>query len=86
MDQLIPKDVATALKLIEKEVMRARAKEHPFCSAHDGYAHIQEDVDALWDATKATPRSWTLLLTVAVRIAATAVRYTIDVTDVEAQK
>ena len=83
MDQLIPKDVTAALKLIEQEVIRARAHEHRMCSAHDGYAHLLEDVDALWTSTKATPRSWKQLRMDAVHIAATAVRFILDITDVD---
>ena len=81
MAQLIPRDVTKALKLIEQAVLRERAKQHRLCSAHDGYAHLLEDVDALWDATKATPRSWTDLQRDAVQIAATAVRFILDITE-----
>jgi hypothetical protein len=86
MDQLIPKDVVAALKLIEREVMRARAKEHRILSPHDGYAHLIEGLDGLWVSAKATPRVWTHLRSDAVQIAATAVRFILDITDVDDER
>lgn len=83
MDQLIPKDVATALKLVEQAVARDRGHEHRLCSVHDGYAHILEELDALWRSTTATQRNWTQLRMDAVQVAATAVRFILDITDVD---
>ncbi len=86
MDQLVPKDVTAALKLVEHQVLLARVKEHRLCSVHDGYAKILEDLDALWSSTKATPRSWTQLRLDAVQIAATAVRFILDITHVDDER
>lgn len=86
MEQLVPKDVTKALRLIEQEVMRARAKEHPIRSPHDGYAHFVECLDEFWASTKAKPRVWADLREDAVQIAATAVRFILDITDVDDER
>ncbi len=83
MDPLIPKDVSAALKLIEQEVIRARAKFKPFYSAHEGYAVILEEVDELWAEVMLKQRNWTRLREEAIQVAAMAVRFITDITNVD---
>ena len=66
-----------AFSVVKKELARARAKFPAYNSAHEGYAVILEELDELWDEVKHN-RS-TLYEAEAAQVAATAIRFLIDV-------
>lgn len=71
--------VANILSKISAEVARATAKHPSMCSAHHGYAVIKEELDELWDEIKADRGTFDSARKEAIQIAATAVRYLLDV-------
>lgn len=46
-----------ALEKIHEEYVRSMNKFGNFCSAHEGYAILLEEVDELWDEIKKRPNS-----------------------------
>jgi hypothetical protein len=77
MDELIA--------MILDEVTRARYLYPRFNSGHEGFAVIREEVDELWDEVKASKglRQSELAGAEAVQIAAMAIRFALDLCDVD---
>ena len=86
MNQLIPKDVTAALKLVERQTMAMRDGQRPLQSVHEGYAYMVDFVDDFFAAVKAHPRNWTKLRVEAVNVAALAVRFVVDITGVDDER
>jgi len=63
-----------ALKLIAKELTRARTKFANFHNAHEGYAVIKEELDELWDDIKSNRNP----TKEAVQVGAMALRFLVD--------
>ena len=63
-----------ALKLIAKELTRARANFDNFHNAHEGYAVIKEELDELWDDVKSNRNP----TKEAIQVGAMALRFLVD--------
>jgi len=63
------------------EVGRAMDHHPPYHSAHEGYAVIKEELDELWEEVrkKARNRSAKRLREEAIQVAATAIRFALEV-------
>ena len=72
-----PSDQAECVRLVLRELERARAKFPAFNSAHEGYAVILEELDEMWDEIKRndTERA----RDECVQVAAMALRFLCDV-------
>lgn len=68
---------------VAKELSRAESKFDPYNSAHEGYAVIKEEVDELWEEVKKKEkkRSRSKMRKEAIQIAATALRFVLNVTE-----
>lgn len=66
------------------EVNRATIKYPPYHSAHEGYAVVKEELDELWDLIrkfKGTKPVTKEMRGEAVQVAATAVRFILDLSE-----
>lgn len=70
--------VRNILDDVAAEVDRAIEKHPSMMSTHHGYAVIQEEVDELWDLIKRDRGRFERAREEALQIAATAVRYILD--------
>lgn len=71
-------DVDFVLKKVREEIERAFLGHRPYNSAHEAWAVIREEVDELWDEVKANNGYTPNAFTEAEQVAATAVRYIVD--------
>ena len=71
--------------LVSAEVARARTLYPSFHSGHEGYAVIREELDELWDEVKASKGLMQSELAglEAVQVAAMALRFALDLCDVQ---
>jgi len=76
----------TALDMVRTEVERATRLYPALNSGHEGYAVIREELDELWDEVKksktSVPQSNAACVE-ALQVAAMAVRFALDLCDVE---
>lgn len=68
-----------AMVMVENEINHAVMKHTPMLSPHDGVAKIREEWDELWDEIKTQEPDGDKMLVEASQIAATAVRFMVDV-------
>ncbi|KKM92742.1 hypothetical protein LCGC14_1215380 [marine sediment metagenome] len=68
--------------LVSAELLGAEAANPPYVTPHQGYAVILEELDELWDEVKVKRenRSIDRMRREAVQVAATAMRFAIDLT------
>lgn len=71
-------DVDVILSHVRDEVERAIRKHGPYASAHEAWAVLREEVDELWDEVKADAGYTRAAFAEAHQVAATAVRYVLD--------
>lgn len=73
------------LDSVSVEVIRARQRYPAFHSGHEGYAVIREELDELWDEVKASNglRQSEAAGAEAVQVAAMAIRFALDLCDLE---
>lgn len=71
----------TAMKLVLDELDRVLENHDTWVGPHMGYAIILEELDELWDEVKADNGTSHRGATEAVQVAATALRYLIDLCD-----
>jgi len=74
-------NIEIALALVRAEVLRAEAKWPPMHSPHEGHSVIREELEELWDHVKNDTGTSTAALKEAVQVACTAVRYIVDLCD-----
>ena len=79
--EMSKKDVIFADVLAE--VYRAEQHFPPMRSAHEGWAILREEVDELWEEVKDKGRSRVRMRSEAIQVAAMAVRFVLDVCEVE---
>jgi hypothetical protein len=72
------------LAITGNELMKARAKFPPFNSPHEGKAVIEEELDELWEHVKANTGTGSEAFWEAIQVAAMALRYAYDLSDVSA--
>jgi hypothetical protein len=75
--------LASVLLRVAAEVTRVAAIHAPYHSAHEGYAVIAEELDELWDEVKRREKDPARMGAEAVQVAATAIRFLIDVCGVD---
>ena len=74
-------DVDFVLSKVRAEIERAMRKHRRYASAHEAWAVIREEVDELWDEVKADNGYAADAFKEAEQVAATAVRYIVDLAD-----
>lgn len=74
-------ELSQAISLTTRAVENA-IKQHPnkFYDYHQGYAIIKEELDELWDAIKDKNSTQNDILTEALHVAATTLRFITDLT------
>jgi hypothetical protein len=72
-------------KLVLLELESAERKHPPFPTAHHGYAVMLEELDELWELVKQDRGCDGHAVTEAIQIAATAMRYVINLSTLEEQ-
>lgn len=75
--------LAQALRAIILEYNRADSEFPPYNSYHEGYAVLKEEVDELWDEIKHNPRNTDNVRNEATQCAAVALRFLVDLCDIE---
>ena len=76
-------NVARALREIEFEAALARGVWPAFNSMHEGYSVILEELDELWDEIKTKPRDSAAVRAEAIQVGAMALRFLVDLCEVE---
>lgn len=64
---------------VKKEVAKAAKQHPPYNSPHEGHSVIREELDELWDHVRADTGRSGAARKEAIQIAATAIRYAMDV-------
>lgn len=72
-----------AMNLVRDELRRATEAFHEFASPHEGWAIIEEEMDEFWDEIKAGRGQSVRGCEEAVQVAAMAVRFLVDLVDLE---
>lgn len=75
------KRLQRAMLQVTEELDRAREKNAPMHSAHEGWAVIREELDELWDEVKKRKIEPELLRTEAIQVTAMGLRFIMDVCD-----
>jgi hypothetical protein len=71
------------MKMVLAEVYRAEQGFPPMRSAHEGWAILREEVDELWEEVRDKMRDRDRMKSEAVQVAAMAIRFVLDVCEVE---